>query len=199
MLLLSTSLCLAHGEADGSDPSCQTGRPDNVWCEAEKVGYVAGVAIRSEMLYEALDPHGHDFEPAAIACPGCRSALEHDGFCQLHRIGFVRGKGYLTPLTYHLARGRRIDPEALGCPVCRAHTDGIGWCGTHGVGIAGLTAVDDRREFEALSRAYEVLLAAVAMSDRCETCAAAMVADGYCPVHRARYREGERTPAAQPP
>lgn len=194
VLLLSTSVCLAHGEAGGSDRPCGTARVDNVWCAEKQLGYVAAVAIRSQLLFEALDVYGHHFEAAAIDCPICRDAFRNDGFCATHRIGFVRGKGYLTPLTFHLARGRRIDPDALGCPICREHTRGIGWCERDDVGIAGLTAIDDRGDFEELRRAYDLLLSAVALSARCEMCAAAMVADGYCPVHRAGYRRGERVP-----
>jgi hypothetical protein len=34
------------------------------------------------------------------------------------------------------------------------------------------------------------LLAAVKKSSECELCAAAMVADGYCPEHRLHYADG---------
>lgn len=198
MLLLSTSPCLAHGEEDSATRTCDAARRTNGWCEEAGVGYVASVEIRSRMLYEALDAHGHDFEPTAITCKTCRDALEHDGFCQAHRIGFVRGQGYLSPLTYHIARGQTVHPETIDCPVCREHTRGIGWCEKHHVGIAGLTAISDRREFEKLARAYELLLAAVDLSAQCEMCAAAMVADGYCPDHRVKYRDGTRVPISPP-
>ncbi len=197
-LILSTTLCLAHGGEERADSTCHEARRRGGWCEADGAGYVASVAVRSRILYEALDPHGHDFEPSAIACTACRRALDVDGFCRAHRIGFVGGKGYLSPLTYHLARGRAVDPDAIECPVCRENARGIGWCEKHDIGMAGATAVADRASFEELARARAILLAAVEMSARCETCAAAMVADGYCPDHRVHYRDGRPAPATPP-
>jgi hypothetical protein len=150
------------------------------------------------MLYEALDTHGHDVDPAAITCEACQKALKTDGFCAAHRFGFVKGEAFLSPLTYHIARGRRIDPAGIACEVCREHTRGIGWCEKHWVGIAGHTAIDDRERFEEFRRAYQLLLGAIETSARCEMCAAAMVAEGYCAIHRLKYKDGRAIPVPQP-
>lgn len=177
---------------------CEEAKRNNRWCEAANAGYVASVEIRSRFLYEALDAHGHDIEPAAVTCQTCRMALESDGFCPAHRMGFVGGKAYLSRLTYHLARSRAVEPEAITCRVCRRHARGIGWCDKHRVGIAGRIAIDDRQAFKEFSEAYEILLAAIGKQTECETCAVAMVADGYCPTHRVKYEHGRTVPASSP-
>lgn len=174
----------------GPPPACEEAKRINGWCREANLGYVASLPIRSPLLYEALDAHGHAVDPSAMTCETCRAALESDGFCADHRMGFVGGEAYLSPLTYHLARGRTIDPAAIACRTCRRHTRGIGWCERHGLGIVGHLAFDDRQAFEELLRAYRLLEAAIRTSARCETCAAAMVAEGYCPEHRVRYRDG---------
>lgn len=197
-------LILLAGSAPGwagtarTTEDCEEARRTNLWCSAGNAGYVAGVEIRSPFLYEALDAHGHDVEPAAIACDVCRKAVAGHGFCPAHRLGFAGGHAFVSPLTYYLARSRTIDPAALSCRVCRRHTRGIGWCDRHRVGIAGRFALDDRREFDQMQKAYGILLAAVEMSSRCERCAAAMVADGYCAIHRVHYTDG-RAASGSPP
>lgn len=174
--------------------SCEEAKRVNGWCEPAHVGYVASVPIRSRFLYEVLDAHGHAIAPDEVTCETCRKALESDGYCPAHRMGFVRGEAYLSSLTYHLARARTIDPRTLACEDCRRHTRGIGWCEKDRVGFAGAFAVDDRKEFDALARDYALLLAAVEKSSRCETCAGAMITDGYCRIHRLQYKDG--APAA---
>ncbi len=183
-----------------SDPSqaCEQARRLNRWCAAANAGYVAGVEIRSRFLYEALDAHGHDIDPAAVKCDTCRKALKSDGFCAAHRMGYVHGLAYMSPLTYDIARGRTIDPATITCKVCRQHTEGIGWCDTDRLGIAGRVAFDDRQVFREFSKNYQILLAAVEASKKCETCAAAMMADGYCGIHRVKYLDGKAVSGTPP-
>lgn len=38
--------------------------------------------------------------------------MDSDGFCEPHRIGFVGGRGYVTQLTYRLARGEPVQQTA---------------------------------------------------------------------------------------
>jgi hypothetical protein len=184
------ALGFASGSVTAVAADCEEAKRTNAWCAAADAGYVASVEIRSRMLYEALDAHGHVIDPKGLTCEACRKARDTDGFCPAHRMGFVAGLAYLSPLTYQLARARVVDPAAITCPACREHTRGIGWCDEHGLGIAGRFALDDRASFETLREAHRILLLAVEVSARCETCAAAMVADGYCPAHRIQYRNG---------
>ena len=183
---------------DGASPACEQAKRSDGWCEAENVGYVGAVEIRSHALYEALDAHGHDIEPAAVTCETCRKALQSDGFCAVHRMGYVGGEAFLSPPTYQIARSRSIDPETLTCRDCRKHARGIGWCDEHQVGIAGRVAIDDRQRFEEFEKAYRLLLAAVEKSKQCETCAAAMVAEGYCSIHRLKYKDGRAVATSLP-
>ena len=187
--------CLGIAAALAHEParSCEEAKRLNGWCEAGKVGYVASLEIRSHRLYETLDAHGHDIEPSAVTCATCREAIRTNGFCAVHRMGYVGGEAFMSPLTYHLATGRAIDPEKITCPVCRKHTRGIGWCDTHQVGIVGYRALDDRKDFEGLTRAYAILQAAIETSARCENCAAAMVAEGYCAIQHIKYVDGRAT------
>jgi len=185
-------LALALPAAAGAHvaSSCEEAKRINGWCESANTGYMAGLEVRSRFLYEVLDAHGHDIIPAEVKCETCRKALQEDGYCPIHKMGFVHGEAFLSPLTYHLARARPIDPATLTCRTCRKHARGIGWCDKDHVGIAGSFALDDRREFDELANAYTILLAAVDMSRKCETCAGAIITDGYCAVHRVKYDGG---------
>ena len=49
--------------------TCALAKIDNGWCNKCEVGYVAGVTINSQMLFEALDAHGHEIGPDGIQCP----------------------------------------------------------------------------------------------------------------------------------
>ncbi len=194
LFLLVTSLALSSGWSEGTRPACEQARRTNHWCRSGNVGYVAGLEIRSRFLYEVLDAHGHEIVPKAVKCEVCREALKSHGYCQAHRMGYVAGQAYMTPLTYYLARGRPIDPSSLTCPICRKHAQGIGWCERDQVGIVGYTALDDRKEFEELTKAYQILVAAIQMSSTCERCGGAMMADGYCAIHRIKYENGAPVP-----
>ena len=190
VLLLALGLPAIGRAHPPSVASCEEAKRINGWCEPAHVGYVASVEIRSKFLYEVLDTHGHDIIKSKVTCPTCLKAIETDGYCPAHRIGFVHGEAYMSALTYHLARARKIDPRTLSCLDCRKHTQGIGWCEKDKVGIAGYFAVDDRQEFDELAKAYSLVLAADEKSARCETCAGAMITDGYCRIHNLQYKDG---------
>jgi len=49
-----------------------------------------------------------------------------------------------------------------------------------------------------MAREIEILRAAIARSRECETCAAAMIIDGRCPVHRIQYQDGRKVPQPKP-
>jgi hypothetical protein len=178
--------------------SCEEAKRINAWCEPAHLGYVASVPIRSRFLFEVLDTHGHDIIKSEVKCETCRKAIESDGYCPAHRMGYVHGEAYMSSITYHLAKARTIDPGTITCPDCRKHTQGIGWCEKDKVGIAGYFSVDDRKEFDELARAYSLLLAAVEKSSTCETCAGAMITDGYCRTHNLQYKDGAPVTPAGP-
>jgi len=191
LFLLLAALVTPAGAHVRSTTSCEEAKRINGWCTTGNVGYVASVPIHSRFLYEVLDAHGHEIIKSEVTCPVCRKALEDDGYCPAHKMGYVRGEAYMSPLTYRLARAERIDPAKITCPVCRKHMQGIGWCDKDRLGIAGYFAVHDREEFDALAAAYAILLLANDMAARCETCAGAIITDGYCAIHRVTYDAGK--------
>lgn len=93
--------------------TCELERARAGWCEACAVGHVGGREIRSRLLYDALDAHGHDVRIDALPCATCRRAAAEDGFCEGCGRGFVGGRAYLSPLAYRLARDEpeRAAPE----------------------------------------------------------------------------------------
>ena len=170
---------------------CAEARLVNGWCEAHDVGYVAGLEIRSAELFETLDTHGHVIAPEFIRCASCLEARETDDFCEEHRMGFVDGLAYLSPLTYHLAKGENKDLSRIVCPVCKKNAESYGWCPECNVGMVGQFEIRDPESFRKLSRAYDTLLSARETVARCELCAASMVVDGRCPVCRITYKDGK--------
>jgi hypothetical protein len=195
-LVLALFLLVASIAPAPADPPC-TCADDRLrmgWCEAHALGHVAGVEVRSADLFDALDARGHAIEERALDCDVCRQAQRSGGFCERHARGFVDGRAYRSRLTYQVAAGALRDPDALDCPVCRKNAHGHGWCAKCGKGMLSGVEVDGRAAFEQADRAYHVLLEAVKAAERCETCAAAMVADGRCPRCQLTYRDGR--PAA---
>ncbi len=201
LLLLSAGLlCAAAASPIGSDRecSCARGQVDNVWCVPCKIGYVATVEIRSYVLFDALDAHGHDVDPEGMRCAACRWAVKRDAFCGDCRVGYVNGQAYFSKLTYLLAQGQPLDAGALTCTACRTHAgektlplETGGWCDACAVGIVGNRAYRDRRTFKKARREYERLLRAVERSAECELCAAAIIYDRRCHRCEISYRDGK--------
>ncbi len=91
--------------------SCPTARAENGWCEACGVGYAAELEMRTKVVHDALDLHGHDVDPRSFSCASCQEALRTDGFCAACRRGFIAQRAYLSALAYHLAHGERAAAE----------------------------------------------------------------------------------------
>ena len=85
--------------------TCELARTQNGWCAACGVGYVASLEVRSQLVYDALDLHGHDVDLGTLDCSRCREVARADGFCSACGRGFIAGRAYLSPLAYHLVRG----------------------------------------------------------------------------------------------
>ena len=120
--LLAPILFLCTAIAPRPDCTCPDSKVSSGWCRACQVGYVASVEIRSALLFEALDAHGHQINPDSIECGSCRTALESDGFCDACKRGFVAKELYFSPLTYHLAKGKVRDTSRIACRTCRLNT-----------------------------------------------------------------------------
>ena len=181
------------------DPSapCTCGEAKGMsgWCERHGVGYVGDVKIRSWLLYETMDAHGHTIDMANFQCLECLEAFDSDGFCEEHKIGFVGKKAYFSRLTFELARAEKRDPTKIVCPVCRKNARGHGWCEAHQIGMVGNLAIKGRERYQHAAKAIAVLEIANKTSERCEHCAMAIVTDSRCPFHKITYKDGYPVPA----
>lgn len=122
---LVSSPATGHGPYPPSPPSdvclCAGIEPGTGWCSACKVGFVGSVRVSSADLFEMIDPHGHDLDPAGISCPVCRDALGANAFCEPCGIGYVSGRAYVSRLAYLMARGEPEDSPALEAEFDRLH------------------------------------------------------------------------------
>src|SRR5262245_53978214 len=76
--------------------TCSEARVKNGWCAAHQVGYVGSLEVRSQLVFDALDLHGHDVDVPGLACASCREAARTDGFCSACNRGFLAGRAYLS-------------------------------------------------------------------------------------------------------
>jgi hypothetical protein len=179
--------------------TCAVAMEHGGWCEADQVGYLATIEIRSWKIFEALDAHGHELNLDSFRCPSCQRAIATDGFCSEHRIGFFERLAYFSRLTHVLAKNPFRPAAAIACPVCRKNSESLGWCEACKVGMIGGVAVADRQEFDDAARSIRILHEAIAAAERCEDCAVAILTDTQCPVCRISYRDGKKQPAASSP
>jgi len=198
LLTCSPSPPLAAGDPAPGCPRCAQAQATNGWCERHSVGWVGPIVIRSRVLHETLDAHGHEVDPASFHCPSCRAALDADGYCEEHRIGFVDGLAYFSRLSYVLARGGSADPAKIDCPTCRANALGHGWCDVCGVGRVGRAVIRDRETFDKVEAEVRLIEAANEVAKRCQRCALALLADARCPVCNIRYENGRALSPAVP-
>lgn len=171
--------------------ACESARQTNGWCEACQHGYVAGLEIRSKPLFDGLDAHGHDLDPAVMACETCKALMRTGGYCEACRFGWVGGQAYMSRLTFHLALGRTCDPSGLACETCRTLAGGVGWCEACGGGWTGTQFFEERADYEAAAHEFAKLRAAIEVSARCDTCALVLLVDGTCPYCHITYRDGK--------
>ena len=190
LVVASAVSCVEH--------DCDEARVEGGWCDTCGTGYLAGVPIRSELLFDVLDAHGHDIAPEAITCTTCQAAIESNGFCEPCGMGWIDERAYLSRLTYHITKGQAKPISAIECPVCRANAAGSGWCHECGVGMVGNVAIRDRADYEHAARAYQRLLEAVRVAESCEMCAVALMSDGTCTRCKKSYMNGKLVQAEKP-
>lgn len=178
---------------------CATARETNAWCSIHGIGYVGGVKLLSDIVYEAIDAHGHDVDLSKFPCPTCRAAISTDGFCDLHRRGFVHKKAYFSGLTYELGRAELRPASSIACSTCRKNAKTHGWCAKSGVGMVGPFAITDRKSFDRAVAGLALLVAAEAEAPRCKHCAVAILFDAECPVCKISFRGGKALKTASAP
>jgi hypothetical protein len=176
--------------------TCSAPKGMSGWCERHGLGYVGDVEIRSWLLYETMDAHGHLIAADHIQCPTCRAAYDSEGYCEEHKVGFVGKKAYFSRLTYELARAQYTDPTKISCPVCRKNSQGHGWCEKHQIGMVGNFAIKGKDRYQHAAKAIDILEIASKVSEHCEHCAMAIVTDSRCPFHKITYKDGH--PVASP-
>ena len=184
--------------AQGCD-DCARARLENKWCDACKIGYVAGVPIKSRLLFECLDAHGHTLVLETFTCPTCKEAILQDGFCERCRIGFLDKQAYFSRLTYELAHGTPQEVEKIACPACRRNAKRYGWCEKCNAGMVGNVLLGNLANYEPATRGFELMLTANSAADRCEMCALAIVTDTRCFVCKINYKEGKPLAATSQP
>jgi len=201
LLTIATGGSVARAHPESVDPHtcvCEKAKVENGWCGMHKRGYIAGLLIPSAMLFEEIDPHGHEIDVSAISCASCRAAQPASGYCSKCNIGFVGNRAYMSKLTWLLAKAEPIRREAVSCPTCRSNTERYGWCDKCHVGFVGSFRFLDRNMFDDAVKAYGVIEAAVRKLPQCKVCAAAIVGNGYCPKCRIHYKDGKPVEAPTP-
>jgi hypothetical protein len=139
--------------------------------------------------------------PSSAAQAGCTCELERarSGWCAACRVGYVAERRIESRELYDAldAHGHDIDAPSLECATCRAAAQTDGFCEPHLRGFVGGRAYLSRlayhlarNESALVPRELEILDQAIATTQRCELCAAAMVIDGYCPKCRLTYKCG---------
>ncbi|MCA9283743.1 MAG: hypothetical protein KDA22_00910 [Phycisphaerales bacterium] len=189
----------------GGDPTvcrCVEARPNNGWCPKHACGFVAGVAVPSELLFETLDPHGHVIGHESVTCRGCQHAIAEDGWCPVCRMGWHDGLAWMTRLTWTLAGGHPLE-AATACEACRravleAGTADPRWCETCGHGLVGSVVFENRNDFDRAAHELAILRTAVSNLDRCALCACAIMMDEECPKCRIQYVDGQRVAVLGP-
>ncbi len=99
---------------------CSQATLQSGWCIEHERGYVFGIAIKSQMLFEAMDTHGHEVRGDSLTCGGCRKAFAGGSICPVCTWGFHEGKIYRSKLTWLSARGEPVAVKSLTCPTCSA-------------------------------------------------------------------------------
>ena len=184
---------------EGAPCTCLAAQATNGWCDKHAVGYVASIPIRSRMLYDSLDAHGHQVDLTSFHCDVCQKAIRTDGVCEEHTVGFVNKQAYFTRIAYELARAVYLEPSEIECPECRRNAASSGWCARHNVGMIGGFAMRDEAGWRVAARLAGVLRIAAKKVAECERCALAMAYDSDCPYHRIWYKDGKPIPPPPPP
>jgi len=113
---LAGSPAAGHGPNSSSHADvcvCATVDQGTGWCSACEVGFVGSVKVPSADLFEMIDPHGHELNPAGISCETCVNALETGSFCKPCGIGYVDGRAYVSRLAYLIANAEPGNSPAL--------------------------------------------------------------------------------------
>lgn len=78
-------------------------------------------------------------QPADPAACTCAVAIETNGWCEAHQLGYVGSVKIRSFRLYEAldAHGHLIDLDAVECPACRQAIATEGFCDEHGTGFVG--------------------------------------------------------------
>ncbi len=190
-------LCGITPGAAAAACTCAVAREADGWCEQHQVGYVGGIPLRSKLVFEQIDAHGHVVDLSTFQCETCQKAIQTDEFCARDSVGFVKKLAYFSRLTYELARGERTPRAGITCRGCRKNSESQGWCARCKIGRIGPVAIRDREAYEQAAHAADLLRTASEAAVRCEWCGVAVLTNAQCPMCRITYKGGKPVPPSQ--
>ncbi|MCB9864551.1 MAG: hypothetical protein H6820_14440 [Phycisphaerales bacterium] len=196
-LIVSMPACQRDAVPQGC-PTCAAAQPVNGWCDACAVGYVAGLPIKSKLLYDTMDAHGHTLQVELMPCKECQRLAKVGGYCEASHIGWYQGEAYFSRLTYEIARAYYREPSCIDCAACRENAKSAGWCDECGYGMIGRFAFTVRADYDAAEKDFRRLRNAIELSNRCDYCAMAAVTDTGCFKCKTEFRNGEPVAAVAP-
>ena len=183
ILVLGATAVQAYG-----DCNCSAAKVKNGWCKDCKVGYFTGVKIKSADLFHALK--GHTVEQDAIKCESCKKAYSSDSVCTHCKVGFAGKRSYHSWVAHRLSMGEGKSPSKMTCSTCKEAALEPGWCDPCKHGLVGYRAFSDKKAFAQAVEARAVLVSAA--SNKCPTCAIAMITDGKCAACKVEYKDGKK-------
>jgi hypothetical protein len=188
---LSLLLAATFASAASAECTCVKAKADAGWCGDCKMGYVDGVRVKSQKLYEAVGPSPNEGEK--IDCDGCKKAMASGGVCEKCKVGYLGKNHYHSVVGYRLAKGEAKDTAKITCDGCKKNADGSGWCDKCKVGMVGNRMFKEKADFDAAAKARTTLVAAT--ETKCDGCAVAIVSDGKCDACKAEYKDGKKVAA----
>lgn len=193
LFILTASLPSLGGINDNPNKTCncEENRKKDGWCSVCKKGYLAGLEIKSALLFETMDAHGHDVQVERFICETCKKSYASDGYCEQCRIGFVKQRAFLSRLTYEIARGKHVVIEELPCENCKKMAAKYGWCEECGCGFVGHVAITERPTYAIVETEWKKLLSAIELISKCETCGLAYFTGGKCLKCNLSYKTGQ--------
>ncbi len=199
-MLMSMAVCLAacaaQARAAGDCGGCTTAKAEEGWCGQCKVGFAYGVTIKSEKLYQALQPKDAKIE--SCPCSDCKTAFAENGCCTACRMWFQGGKLFFSPVAARLAAGKPMSECQPKCQPCKDFvaskgkegcTQAVTWCDDCKAGVVSGRVYTDRKAWDEASAAREVLVKAA--EARCEGCALALAKNGTCEACKVSFTDGK--------
>jgi len=169
--------------------TCKTNKTAGGWCTDCKLGYVSGVQVKSQKLYDALQ--GQAVNEAELKCPSCKTAFAKNDACSACKVSYADRKSFKSPFAATLASGKAVKADDIKCATCKGNVDKQGWCDSCKAGIVHGRQFTDKAAYEKAVKAHEVLVESTKQLSHCEQCAIAMATNGTCNQCKETYKDGK--------